>query len=124
MELEKINIKEVLITIKHRILSAQQVYFNTEEIERRLRQAKIYDDELVLLRIFKERVEHKTNMISGEIKKNGARRYDRTDESSETFKKIPIDKVKNFIRQNDFTQSKYSTIEQVIGDLFYDKFLK
>lgn len=125
MDSTKINIKSVLIAVKYEILTARQVYISLVETEDRLRSGKIYADELVLLRILKERVESKSAHIAGEKKKNDARHYDnRVNEKSESFKEIPIEKLKRFIQDNDFEMPKYGTLEQQIGNMFFNKYLK
>lgn len=128
MNLEKVNLIQVLISIKIKI-SGQQVVNITRSIEdarKQLTAGTIYHEELVLLKILEDRVKEKVSRARGYIVKLEGLRYDRRlQETSNYFKEIDIIDVRSFIRSNDFDQvlKEWETIEYVIAKAFCEKYL-
>jgi len=125
MELEKISLKEVLITVKYCIESAKHVYVGSRinELEYILSRSKATSDELVLLRIIKERLERNNALVDGTIKKVQALHYNnRVKENSSYFKGIDNAKLKRFIKENDFEKPQFGNIEMEIGERYFKAF--
>ena len=130
MDITKVDLIQVLFSIKYRIEERKQVYINyeVEQLEKKLHKGKIYGDELILLRIFKERVDAKMSVVSGNITRDQNKRnsYRKPDVKSPAFKGIDVDKVRAFIRDNEFPEPEgnWSSTADVIAERFFEKYLK
>ena len=130
MDLSKIDLTQVLYAIKYRMDSQKQVYVNyeVEQMEKKLRAGKIYEEELVLLKVLKERVDSKMSAVSGIITRDQNRlQYKRKEvPTSGTWKGIDVDKVREFIRANEFPDPEFGwdSVEDKIAEGVFKKYLK
>lgn len=97
-----------------------------EQIEKRLREGKIYEEELVLLKVLKERVDSKYSVIKGNITRDQNRHQYKRKEAptSGTWKGIDVDKVKKYISENEFPKPEFGSVENKIAESFFEKYLR
>ena len=127
MKLDDLNFKTILINIYINRLNTNQCHINSsvEQIEKTLRQARIYSDELCLLKILKERVDQKTKKVQTKISKIYGRQYNKNfTENSAEFSSIDKDQLKSFILKNDFKEHSYISFENIIAEEYVKKYQK
>ena len=127
MDLNNVNLKQVLVSIKYQLECSKSVFIDAqlERIESDFKRSSIFDDELALIRILKNLVKQKNSKVNSLATKIQRMLNDqKITADSSIFKGISIKKVKSFIMENEFEKTKFGSLETIIGEQYYNRFLK
>lgn len=128
MNIEQIDLFKVLHALKYKLDDQSRVNVRGEiqQLEKKLRSGRIYNDELILLNVLNQRVNSKVSLINARITRDQNRRRLSRVIKDTHFKGIDIVKLRRFIAANEFKTPEFSwyCIEDEIADRFFERYLK